>query len=703
MLTTASIFDSTYVAFAALVLGFSFVIFVHELGHFMVARWVGIKCTQFAIGMGHAIFCYRRGMGVRFRSTEAEYEQLIKNGADPATLGETEYRIGWLPLGGYVKMMGQEDMDPTASSADPRAFNNKTVGQRMAVISAGVIMNLIFAAIFFLVAFMFGVNFPPAIVGGVVPDSPAATTAAAEDPKAIGLQPGDEVLKLNGQPPSDFTSVQAAAALAGADDRISLAIRRPAFEGQAERTLTFHLSPAAAKGPNKGLRYLGVMPPDSLVIPDEKDLRAAGETEQVYFRMMLQKMGLKPGASLTAVDGKPVEYFWQLDRHLQSSSGKPLKLTFSPPPGDAGAPIVVDLQPQTDLMFLEPADDTDEMATVIPHMLGLQPPVKVDWIRDDADSPSKGKLMEGDIFISVGDLTWPTSSGQIVKIVSASSDQPLKITVLRNNEPVDLTITPRDSRSFVSKLVGGKTGGKLGVSLRIATDSNRVAGVLPDSPFKALNFKPGTEILKFNDAAIANYSDLRRAMIAAGPGQGRVTARLPLAGSPVEADRPVTMTQLAIEGLGKLNWNAELPAFLELRTLQQADSVGQAMSMGLEKTHLFITQTYLTLLRLVQGWISPSKLSGPVGIAHLGTKFAKRGWTYLLFFLGLISVNLAVINFLPFPVVDGGHFVFLCLEKIRGKPVSMQLQAGITYIGLACILSFFVFVTFHDIVRLLAS
>ncbi|MEM6553990.1 MAG: site-2 protease family protein, partial [Planctomycetota bacterium] len=152
----------------AIILGFGFLILVHELGHFLVAKWAKIRATQFAIGFGQALVAYRKGIGFRVGTTEPEYfkraqEHLTQNpppteqgdpasaGSSPTTnskddgkaeerqaladaaklyaaadqlgLGETEYRLNWIPLGGYVKMLGQEDMDPNAQSPDPRAYN----------------------------------------------------------------------------------------------------------------------------------------------------------------------------------------------------------------------------------------------------------------------------------------------------------------------------------------------------------------------------------------------------------------------------------------------------------------------------------------------------------------------------------------------------------------------------------------------------
>jgi regulator of sigma E protease len=94
-------------------------------------------------------------------------------------------------------------------------------------------------------------------------------------------------------------------------------------------------------------------------------------------------------------------------------------------------------------------------------------------------------------------------------------------------------------------------------------------------------------------------------------------------------------------------------------------------------------------------------LKGPIGIAHVGTLIAERGWIWLLFFMAALSINLAVVNFLPLPIVDGGHFVFLCYEAITGKPVSVAVQNAATIAGLVLIGSVFLITTYQDLMNLI--
>ncbi|HWY85826.1 MAG TPA: RIP metalloprotease, partial [Gemmataceae bacterium] len=134
---------------------------------------------------------------------------------------------------------------------------------------------------------------------------------------------------------------------------------------------------------------------------------------------------------------------------------------------------------------------------------------------------------------------------------------------------------------------------------------------------------------------------------------------------------------------------------------QKAATTMEAVSLGFSDTWDNMTQVFHNLRGMIMGTISPDNLGGPVTIARVAYRFAGMDFWEFVFFLGLISVNLAVINFLPIPVLDGGHMVFLVYEKLRGKPASEGVRIGATYAGLALILCLMVFVLYLDISRLL--
>ncbi len=160
---------STPVAF---IFTLGILIFVHELGHFLVARWSGIRVERFSIGFGPKIIAH--------------------------TVGETEYCLAWIPLGGYVKVAGMADVGSEETTGEPWEYPSKPVLVRMAVIGAGPFMNFLFA--FLALVFLFdsyGINaYRPALI------SPQPESVADYS----GIEYGDEVIRINDQLVSDTHS-----------------------------------------------------------------------------------------------------------------------------------------------------------------------------------------------------------------------------------------------------------------------------------------------------------------------------------------------------------------------------------------------------------------------------------------------------------------------------------------------------------------
>jgi regulator of sigma E protease len=157
----------------------SVVVFVHELGHYLVARWNRVRVDVFSIGFGTELFGFTDRAGTR-------------------------WKFGALPLGGYVKMRGDADaasasIDASAA-AEPDSFPAKTVRQRMAIVAAGPLANIIFAIVVLAILFAtVGRPFTPAVVGEVQPDSAAA---------AAGLEVGDRIVAVDGEPLASFEELQ---------------------------------------------------------------------------------------------------------------------------------------------------------------------------------------------------------------------------------------------------------------------------------------------------------------------------------------------------------------------------------------------------------------------------------------------------------------------------------------------------------------
>lgn len=159
------------------------VVFVHELGHFIVARWCGVSVRVFSIGFGPEIFGFNDRQGTR-------------------------WRLSWIPLGGYVKFIddenaasaGQTSLEQLSEEDRKRSFQSKTLGQRAAIVAAGPIANFVLAILIFTAIFsIFGERITAAKVDAITPGSAA---------ERAGFQPGDVVLSIDGSEIRNFSDMQ---------------------------------------------------------------------------------------------------------------------------------------------------------------------------------------------------------------------------------------------------------------------------------------------------------------------------------------------------------------------------------------------------------------------------------------------------------------------------------------------------------------
>jgi regulator of sigma E protease len=127
--------------------------------------------------------------------------------------------------------------------------------------------------------------------------------------------------------------------------------------------------------------------------------------------------------------------------------------------------------------------------------------------------------------------------------------------------------------------------------------------------------------------------------------------------------------------------------------------VEAALRRGFDDTIESIVRIYAMLRSLVQGRVSPKLLGGPIMIAATAYRSADTGMTYLIHFLGILSINLAVLNFLPIPPLDGGQFVFLLAEWVRGRPVPEAAVNVVSWMGILLLLGLMLYVMYQDILR----
>ncbi|MEB2285156.1 MAG: RIP metalloprotease RseP [Polyangiaceae bacterium UTPRO1] len=139
--------------------------------------------------------------------------------------------------------------------------------------------------------------------------------------------------------------------------------------------------------------------------------------------------------------------------------------------------------------------------------------------------------------------------------------------------------------------------------------------------------------------------------------------------------------------------------FVEIAPVSPVSAVG----LGVYETYFWVKMTLLSVVKIFQGSVSARDLGGPILIVQAAGQQAERGMDYLIRFLGLISVNLGVLNLLPVPVLDGGHLVFFAFEAIRGRPLALRQREVAQQVGLFLLLALMVFVFYNDISRLIAG
>jgi len=646
-------------------IGLGFVIFVHELGHFLVAKACGVKCEKFYIGFD--INGWNLG---KF------------------TWGETEYGIGILPLGGYVKMLGQDDnpaaaareaqrakdimesgdlpAEPTSDphpAWDPRSYPAQSVPERMAIISAGVIMNVIFAVLLAAWAFGLGVQELTCEVSSVRPGG-AAWRA--------GLRTGDEIVAVGSKTEPVFTDLQKGVTLGDPSQGIDFTVRRPT-DG-SETTLTLH------PDTDLGIPTVGVTSPFSITLPESLEPGLPGAASQA-------EPAFEPGDTITAVDGVSVSTYAELIASLSNKVAMPVSVSVQRQ--NKSLPISVPSQPRRETGLV-----------MVPG-----PIVSV-----QADSPaSEVGLKAGDKIVSIDG----ESLGNPLTIdnrLRKRSGEVVLLGVLRTDAvhnasgelvPEMIEITPRDV-TWIEQARWPQSPvavSSLGIAFNVGSE---VAKVVPDSPAARAGIQDGEFVTR------ARFAKKDEPIDENDPGVelSEESQSWPFVMAMIQQSPKDTRLQLTVKSSDGLARDVELNpvdstvdfivdrglVFRPVYRLVKAGSIGAALTKGLSKTGEDLSMVYRFLQKITSNQISPRLLGGPIEIAKQAGKSAEEGLGRLLLFLTMLSANLAVINFLPIPVLDGGHMVFLMYELVRGKPPSENVVAALSYIGLILLLSLMLFV-----------
>jgi RIP metalloprotease RseP len=315
-------------------------------------------------------------------------------------------------------------------------------------------------------------------------------------------------------------------------------------------------------------------------------------------------------------------------------------------------------------------------------------------LRKEAAPPLHDLLQPGDIVLKVADAEYPTYR-QLRELTTMNKDKALSLTVLRKDEQghehiKEVTVTPKAHPGSNKRVTIGFVPG-------LDIDSPVVARVLHTSPMPAEkpDIPSGATITAVAQRPVQNFFEIA-SILQENAGrtididyqyEGRAATAL----LTVPEHEPVHAEAGLAVGL----------PLTEYTRPYKASNPAEAIGMGVKKVWQFIAQNYITLTRLIKNELPPSALMGPVGIVSVSYKAAGLSLDRYLYFLGLISTALAVMNLLPLPVLDGGHIVFLLIEKITGKPIHEKVLAPIMYVGLAMLLGLILWVSYNDVLRLL--
>jgi len=685
-------------------IGLGFVIFVHELGHFLAAKACGVKCEKFYVGFDVPI---RLGP---IQLPRALFRRQV---------GETEYGIGIVPLGGYVKMLGQDDnpahaakeaerirvareqTSETSGSAaqpeiDPRSYPAKSVPQRLLIISAGVVMNLIFAVIFGMVAYRMGVSYTPCLVGSTSPGLSAWE---------VGLQSGDRILQLgrDGVRSNHLRfdkDMMVKVMMTGANRDLDLFVQPYAADGESAASpkwTTVRLS-----SPQKELHgrpIIGISPFGSREVVLTDELQDALD----HLTAMQAQPALQAGDLITAVNGEPVEDYVQLSLQLARRVDDPIQLTVERPAEGSTPPtspqiLDVNIQPQP------------------MRWLGLEMAIGPITCVQQGSPAEQAGLRTGDRIIRVADqpvhnpMTLPHRLRRL-------AGQKVDISVVREESAAPITLpvsTCQVNMLHVGLGVGDALAAEaLGIAFTIENQVVSVAsgtpaaaaGLRPGDVIEQVRFEPGSpEDAEWEEAIFGRDQSLDLSQNAQGWLQVEQRVQLSRPGTKVHVTyrRDGSQGEAELLPLDATGWFTA-DRGLKLMTAEELHKETnwlRAWQLGLRETRESIRQVYFILFRLISGQMSATNLGGPASIATMAGMEAHAGIPRLLVFLTLLSANLAVINFLPIPVLDGGHAMFLLYEGVFRRPVNERVALGLTMAGFCFILGLMLFVIGLDVWRL---
>lgn len=630
------------------ILGLGFLVFIHELGHYWVARRQGMRVEAFAIGFGKPLYTWER-QGVK-------------------------WHICMLPFGGYVKIAGMQKEGNKEPSEIPDGFYGKSPWQRIQVAFAGPLVNILFALIVFIVLWL---------AGGRTKEFYEFTHRIGwVDPKSAlyenGVRPGDVIQKYDGRPFNGFKDLLVASIMSDETTQIQ-GYKVDYLNGEKSQ---FNYTLKTYDNPNslnkEKLQTIGVLSPASYLIfnghlPSGSPMLGSGiqandrllwvDGEVIFSQQQLSNLVNESTAFLTIRRGNQV--FQTKAPRVQIQD---LKLT-GPERGE-----IDDWQHETglkgrlqDLYF-------------IPYNLSPTAAVESRLPFIDEEDQTKAfqrcercayfnPLQEGDQILAVDGAPVHTAYELLEKLQTRH----VLVIVQRNSEAIQKVLWTEADQQF----------DQFGTA-----DLERiVSSIGTEHPVSASG-----SLLVLNPIVPKPISELELP----AEQKAQLVQELAQTKKEIEAIQDPQRRADALHQLEKSQSKAVLGVSLKDRAVQYNPTPQQQFS---DVFH----DTWRTLYGLIFGYANPKHVAGPVGIVQIVHHSWTLGPKEALFWMALISLNLGLINLLPLPVLDGGHILFACIESITKKPIRSKTMERLVIPFVALLIGFFIYVTYQDLARLLGS
>lgn len=636
------------------ILGISFLIFIHEMGHYLMARRAGMRVETFSIGFGKPIYSW------------------MHNGV--------KWQIGWLLFGGYVKIAGvdlEKDQNPYEV---PDGFFGKKPIERIKVALMGPIANIVFALLAFTFLWTFGgreKNFSEttSIIGWVDPQS---------ELYRLGVRPGDEIASYDNQ--TFQTSVDHLAAPMRANEKISVEGSKINYAtGERvpfDHTVNVYQHPTAFE---KGRMTAGIISPASYIIYN----RLPGNQENVLPEgSPLVDSGIEYGDRIVWVDGEQIFSVQQLNYLL---GGNRILLTVERN-GKlflARVPRVFVRELRPDAEFKEELTDWQFEANLnnikMPNLHAIPYNITNDIVVENElqfiDREDEQTAFPNDPYSS---LEMPLQPGdRIVAIQGEPVSKAYEFLSLLQNYRVNVIVqrgllylipeaSDRADNSF-EKEVNAQDIHAIASSIG-SNHPIRNSGDLyllnPITP----KIRSQLHLTAEKQAALATEIQEQRKAIAS-------------------IDDP-ELRNHAI----KLLEQQEKRLLLGLPMIQDRKVTYNPQPLALFNS--VFKEIERTLGALVSGNLNPKWLVGPIGIVHVVHDTTMTGLKEGLYWLGVISLNLGLLNLLPIPVLDGGTIFMSLIELITGRKIHPKTLEKIVIPFAVLLIGFFIFLTYNDLLRI---